>query len=171
MSAASEDMANPATSHRISAPRARACSYSSKTKTPAPSPCTMPLRLALNGRQASLDITRKPSQALTPPKHSIDSDPPVIITGAMPLRTIWKACAMAWLDEAQAVETVKDGPFRLCSIETWLAAALFISFGHHEGMHPVLAVFVDAAVIVVPGADPTARGAQHHARLRRQLDR
>ena len=93
----------------------------------------MPLRLAENGRQASLDITRSPSHALTPPKHSIDSDPPVIITGAMPLRTIWKACAIAWFDDAQAVATVKDGPLRLNSIDTWLAAALFISLGTTNG--------------------------------------
>jgi len=40
---------------------------------------------------------------LTPPKHNMDSDPPVTITGDMPERTMAKACAMAWLDEAQAV--------------------------------------------------------------------
>src|SRR6056297_1173992 len=93
----------------------------------------MPLRLALNGRHASRDMTRRPSHALTPPKQSMDSDPPVIITGASPPCTIWKACAMAWLDEAQAVDTVKDGPLRLNSIDTWLAAALFISLGTTKG--------------------------------------
>ena len=36
-------------------------------------------------------------------------------------------------DEAQAVETVKVGPFRLYSIDTWLAAALFISLGTTKG--------------------------------------
>ena len=133
MSLASEDMAKPATSHRISAPRARACSYSSKTKMPAPSPCTMPLRFAENGRQASRLITRRPSQALTPPKHSIDSEPPVTIAGDMPDRIIAKACAIAWLDDAQAVDTVKDGPLRLYSMLTWLAAALFISLGTTKG--------------------------------------
>jgi hypothetical protein len=79
-------MAKPTTSARISAPRAMACSRSSKTKTAAPSPCTMPLRLAENGRQASLDITRRPSHALTPPKDSIASEPPVTITSAPPPR-------------------------------------------------------------------------------------
>ena len=34
---------------------------------------------------------------------------------------------------AQAVDTVKDGPFRLNSMDTWLAAALFISFGTTKG--------------------------------------
>ena len=42
----------------------------------------MPLRLAENGRQASRDMTRSHSHAFTPPKQSIDSDPPVIIAGA-----------------------------------------------------------------------------------------
>ena len=133
ISAASDVMANPLTSARISAPRARACSYSSNTKIAAPSPWTMPLRLALKGRQASLDITRRPSQAFTPPKHSMLSDPPVIIAVDMPERTMAKACAIAWFEDAQAVETVKLGPFRLNSIDTWLAAALFISFGTTKG--------------------------------------
>ena len=95
MSAASDDIAAPTTSARISAPRARACSYSSKTKMPAPSPWTMPLRLAENGRQPSFDITLSPSQALMPPKHSMLSDPPVTMTGAIPARTNQKAWPMA----------------------------------------------------------------------------
>ena len=33
----------------------------------------------------------------------------------------------------QAVETVNEGPFRLCSMLTWLAAALFISLGTTKG--------------------------------------
>jgi hypothetical protein len=40
---------------------------------------------------------------------------------------------MAWFDDAQAVETVKDGPRRFHSIDTWLAAALFISLGTMKG--------------------------------------
>ena len=63
----------------------------------------------------------------------MDSDPPVTITGLMPERTMAKACAMAWFDEAQAVETVKDGPRRFHSMLTWLAAALFISLGTTKG--------------------------------------
>lgn len=55
----------------------------------------MPLRLALNGRRASLDMTRSPSHALTPPKHSIDSAPPVSITRAAPDRIIRKASPIA----------------------------------------------------------------------------
>ena len=34
---------------------------------------------------------------------------------------------------AQAVATVKDGPFRVYCMDTWLAAALFISFGTMKG--------------------------------------
>ena len=78
-------------------------------------------------------MTRRPSQAFTPPKQSIDSDPPVIMTGLTPERTKAKACAMAWFDEAQAVETVKDGPCRFHSMLIWLAAALFISRGTTKG--------------------------------------
>ena len=72
-------------------------------------------------------------QALTPPKHSIDSDPPVTMTRDTPLRIIQKAWPIAWFELAQAVATVKDGPLRLYCIETWLAAALFISFGTMKG--------------------------------------
>jgi hypothetical protein len=93
----------------------------------------MPLRLAENGRQASRLITRNPSHALTPPKHSMDSEPPVTITGVIPPCTIWNACAIAWLDDAQAVETVKVGPLRLNSIDRCEAAALFINFGTTKG--------------------------------------
>ena len=93
----------------------------------------MPLRLALKGRHASRDITRSPSQALMPPKHSIDSEPPVTIAGVSPARTIIKACAIAWLDEAQAVDTVNDGPRRLYSMLICEQAALFISLGTTKG--------------------------------------
>ena len=78
-------------------------------------------------------MTLSPSHALTPPKHSIDSDPPVTITGVAPPCTSWNACAIAWLELEQAVETVKLGPLRLNSIDTWLAAALFISLGTTKG--------------------------------------
>ena len=55
------------------------------------------------------------------------------MTGDMPDRTIWKAWLIAWFELAQAVATVKDGPFRLNSMEIWLAAALFMSFGTTNG--------------------------------------
>ena len=106
MSEASEVMAKPTTSARIAAPRARACSSSSKTKTAAPSPCTMPLRFLENGRQPSFDMTRRPSQALMPPKQSMLSLPPVSTTSARPARISPIACPMAWFEEAQAVATV-----------------------------------------------------------------
>ena len=93
----------------------------------------MPFLVALNGRQPSLDMTRSPSQAFMPPKHSIDSEPPVTMTSHMPDRIIQNACPIAWFDEEQAVATVKLGPLRLNSMLTWLAAALFISFGTTKG--------------------------------------
>ena len=63
----------------------------------------------------------------------MDSEPPVTITRLAPERTIWKARPMAWFEDAQAVATVKEGPLRFHSIDTWLAAALFISFGTMKG--------------------------------------
>jgi hypothetical protein len=32
------------------------------------------------------------------------------ITGATPARTIWKASAIAWINEAQTLDTAKVGP-------------------------------------------------------------
>ena len=93
----------------------------------------MPERVAQNGRQVSRDITRSPSQAFTPPKQSIASAPPVTITSASPLRISAIACPIAWFDDAQAVATVKDGPFRFHSIDRCAAAALFINFGTTKG--------------------------------------
>ena len=66
----------------------------------------MPLRLSENGRQPSFDITRRPSQALMPPKHSMLSLPPVSTTLAWPERIRFSAWPIAWFDEAQAVATV-----------------------------------------------------------------
>lgn len=40
---------------------------------------------------------------------------------------------MAWLDEAQAVATVNEGPRSPNSMLTWLVAALFISLGTTKG--------------------------------------
>ncbi len=57
----------------------------------------------------------------------------MIIARAAPERTIWKASPIAWFDDAQAVATVKDGPRSAYSMLTWLAAALFISFGTTKG--------------------------------------
>ena len=77
-------MANPDISAKIFAPLARACSNSSNTKTAAPSPCTIPFLVAQKGLHPSWDITLRPSQAFIPPKQSILSDPPAIITFAAP---------------------------------------------------------------------------------------
>ena len=55
------------------------------------------------------------------------------ITGASPERTNPNAWPMAWFEEAQAVATVKEGPLRLWAMLTWLAAALFMSFGTTKG--------------------------------------
>jgi hypothetical protein len=46
----------------------------------------MPLRFFEKGRQPSGDMTRRPSQALMPPKERTDSVPPVIAASTAPDR-------------------------------------------------------------------------------------
>ena len=133
MSAASEVMAKPTTSARISAPRARACSHLLEHEDRRPLALHHAVAVGRERAAGVRDITRSPSQAFTPPKQSIDSEPPVTITRLAPTARSWKAWPIAWFDEAQAVATVKDGPLRLYSMLTWLAAALFISFGTTKG--------------------------------------
>ncbi len=93
----------------------------------------MPLRVFENGRQASLDMTRRPSHAFMPPKQSTDSVPPVTAASQVPPRIRWKAWPMAWFDDEQAVETEKAGPCSPCAIEIWLTGAFDISRGMMNG--------------------------------------
>ncbi len=126
-------MPKPSSRASTRAPRARALSSVSSTKTAAPSPSTMPLRAASNGRQPSGDRTRSPSQALTPPKHSIASVPPASITSAAPARSSCSASPSAWLALEQAEDTAKTGPVSPWRIEICEAGALCISRGTTSG--------------------------------------
>ena len=127
MSAASADMPAPASSARMVAPRAWACSSVSSTKTPAPSPSTRPRRPRLKGRQVSSAITRMASQALTLPTVMQASAPPANATSAVPVCSSISAWASAWLLDAQALATANTGPRRPNSSEICEAGALGIT--------------------------------------------
>ena len=48
-------------------------------------------------------------------------------------RTIWNACPIACVEEAQAVEIVNAGPCTPNRIQMWLAPALFMLSGMVSG--------------------------------------
>ena len=78
----------------IFAPRATACSYSSRMSVAAPSAITKPSRLLLKGRDAPLGSSLRTDRACialkppTPVGHIAASAPPAITTSARP-RRIW----------------------------------------------------------------------------------
>ena len=117
-------------------PRAARCAASSgsSTSTAEPSPSTIPRRLRLKGRQVSGAITRIDSQAFRVPSVKQASLPPASARSAMPLRTMARACPMAWLEEEQALETVNAGPVMPCSMVRWLVAELAIDRGITSGL-------------------------------------
>ncbi len=137
---ASADWPKPTTSAWTGAPRARACSRSSRIRAPAPSPMTKPLRRASNGREASLGrslnlVARAVicAKAISATWTKADSEPPAIMAVASPCRMAWKARPMAWLEAAQAVVVQKLGPRRPSFMAIWPAAALGISWGTVNG--------------------------------------
>ena len=84
---------NPTTSAWTGAPRARACSRSSRIRAPAPSPITKPSRLASNGREAShgrsLNLVARAvicAKAISATWTKADSEPPAIMAVASPCR-------------------------------------------------------------------------------------
>ena len=137
---ASADCPKPTTSAWIGAPRARACSRSSRIRAPAPSPITKPLRRASNGREASdgrsLNLVARAvicAKAISATWTKADSEPPATMAVASPCRMAWKARPMAWLEAAQAVVVQKLGPRRPSFMAIWPAAALGISWGTVNG--------------------------------------
>src|SRR5215212_2682750 len=137
---ASADWPNPTTSAWMVAPRARACSRSSRIRAPAPSPMTKPLRRASNGREASagrsLNLVARAviwAKATSATWTKADSAPPATMAVASPWPMAWKARPMAWLEAAQAVVVVKLGPRRPSFIAIWPAAAFGISWGTVKG--------------------------------------
>src|SRR6218665_1447580 len=106
------------------APPARADSSVSITNTPAPSPSTMPRRPLENGRQVSGAMARIDSQARQPKGLRQATVPPATAAWRAPLRSRRNASPIPCVEEAQAVEMVKDGPHNLDGKPIWLAAAL-----------------------------------------------
>ena len=78
---------------------------------------------------------------------------------------------MAWLDDGTGGGHGKDWPLEVELHRHMAGGGVVHQLGHDEGMHAVLALLVDGAVIVIPGGHPAAGGAQHHARSRGQLAR
>ena len=101
------------------APRARACSYSSKTTTPAPSPNTKPSRSLSQGREAvagsslRVDRARAAAKPPTPRAEMVDSEPPATITSASPYWIKRAARPMLCKPVVQAVTAATLGPLRL----------------------------------------------------------
>jgi hypothetical protein len=57
------------------------------------------------------------------------SVPPLSAQVTAPQRIIWNAWPIAWVAEAQALETANVGPVMPSDIETWLAGAFAIVRG------------------------------------------
>ena len=93
----------------------------------------MPVRVRENGRHASAVSTRSASQPLMVPTVRQASVPPVIAIATCPLRTMWKACPIAWAPDAHALATVQPGPLSPRSIDIWLPAAFAIRRGTLNG--------------------------------------
>ncbi len=107
----------PVTSAYTVAPRARACSSSSRTTMPQPSPRTNPSRSASNGRDAAsgrslcrLDRQRMTSKAAIVMGEIGASLAPVSMTSTSPSRTASNAYPTASTPPTQPVETVAQGP-------------------------------------------------------------
>ena len=76
---------------------------------------------------------RMASQPFIVPKAMQASAPPVTAHVAPPERTRWNASPIAWVAEAHALATAKQGPRSPQSMETWLAGAFNISLGMVSG--------------------------------------
>ena len=141
---------------------------SSKTKTAAPSPWTMPLRLSENGRQPSRDITRRPSQALMPPKHSIDlaaaGQHHVGLAGADQVQRLAHRVVRRGAGRGDGVARALQVPRH----RDVAGGGVVHQPRHDEGMNAVLPLLVDEAVVLVLGLQPAARGAEDHARRARR---
>ncbi len=108
---ASAVLAEPSTSARGVAPRARACSSSSSTRTPAPSAMTKPSRSLSKGRDTPVvDSAVMFSKPATPVGVMALSVPPVTTASQRPLTIRRAALPMEWVPAAQAVTVVSQGP-------------------------------------------------------------
>src|SRR5262245_17520887 len=121
------------------APRAFACSYSSRISTPAPSPTMKPSRSLSKGRLAFSGSSLRVDSARSAPKPPMPigvmsaADPPAIITSAAPRRMISNASPMACADAEHAVHVAEFGPLAPKRIDTCPAARLMIAEGMKNG--------------------------------------
>src|SRR6478735_5579904 len=113
------------------APRALACSNSSRTTTAAPSETTKPLRSASNGRQLAVGLSLYAvDRDLALPKPANvkgwihDSEPPATITSASPMVINRAASPIECAPVVQAVVAVWLGPWKPYFMATWPAAIL-----------------------------------------------
>ena len=93
--------------------------------------------------------------ALHRPKVMQASAPPVTAHVAPPERTKWNASPMAWVADAHALATAKQGPRRPQSMDTWLAGAFTIIFGMVRGwsrfaLLPIKALVASSSCVVCP---------------------
>src|SRR6185312_12612479 len=130
---ASDDMPQPTSSPRIVAPRAVAWSQASSMRAAPPSPSTMPSRSAENGRQVTGDMALIASHARTQPAVEMASLPPTRAASTWPMAIIEAAWAMAWAEEAQALEVANTGPLISKAMAAALTPALTITLGTVEG--------------------------------------
>jgi len=108
---ASAVLAEPSTSARGTAPRARACSSSSSTRTPAPSAITKPSRSLSKGRDTPEDDRAVMFSNPATPVVVIElSVPPVITASQRPVKIRRAALPIEWVPAAHAVTVVSHGP-------------------------------------------------------------
>ncbi len=134
---ASAVAAYPASSARISAPRACACSNDSRMRMADPSPMIRPSRSLSNGwgtPEARCVIAPTRSNAPTPTSMIVASLAPVMAASAIPLRMSIQAAPMPSAPEAQAEATEKFGPLAPVSIATSPLAPLDMSIGMAKGL-------------------------------------
>jgi len=109
---------------------------------PAPSAITNPSRWASKGREAFSGSSLRVDNAFMLQKPASDkgvtaaSEPPAIITSAMPILTVIAAMPMACPEVAQAVMVAKLGPLAPVKIATCPAAMSAIIIGMKRGETP-----------------------------------
>src|SRR5579883_441180 len=93
----------------------------------------IPSRPAEKGLQAVSLMAPSASQALRQAGVAMASLPPTRATSARPEAIRSAPWAMAWAEEAQALETANTGPLMPNSMEMALAGALTITLGTVRG--------------------------------------
>ena len=127
-----------------------------------PGPFALYHAIAVRRKRAAgvRDITRSPSHALTPPKHNIDSDPPVIIDRGHACAHHLKGLRHCVIGDGTSRGHRKGRALEVMLHDYMAGGCVVHQLGHHKRVHPVFAVLIDGAVIVIPGADAAPGSAQ-----------